>query len=447
MNIFIISSKWTNHLKSISQRKLVNDVIFTTIYNVIGKSIGFMIPLVIAGLFGISARTDSFFFVYGMILFLSGIFASVIEYIIVPYIAEAKSKNEDVGKLVGNFLGVTCWSFIAVCVVFPLVIKIVLPIITNFNANELKLIYKLSVFISPIFVFSVWNSILTGTFNAYKKFVYSALAPGVRGIVNLVIIFLFKDMLGVFAIALGYVTGEVLRFGFLLSIIYRLDFLKLRLSFHSAKRLREIIKTGFYQVIGMIAVGLMPIVDKTMVSWLGDGSISILHYADRLYMVFVTFLTGGLMITILSHWSENYYKSGRLKLNEDVKKAAKITGLIAMLIIVPIIFLNQPVVSFLLGWGVFPQAKLSEVNLVMLCYLLGFIPNMIGLIFVQAHLILKNTKALMKCGLYLSVLNILFNLILVQYFGVAGIALSTAVLNFFSLAYLNRAFYQFKYRI
>ncbi|HIJ53334.1 MAG TPA: hypothetical protein HPP66_09295 [Planctomycetes bacterium] len=86
------------------KRPLVRDTIKTTIWSTVGKAAGFLIPFFIAAWFGISSETDAFFFAYGLILFLSGIFAPVVESVIVPYIAEARTNNEDVGRFVGNIL-------------------------------------------------------------------------------------------------------------------------------------------------------------------------------------------------------------------------------------------------------------------------------------------------------------------------------------------------------
>ena len=41
----------------------------------------------------------------------------------------------------------------------------------------------------------------------------------------------------------------------------------------------------------MVALGLNPVVDKAMASWLGQGSISVLYYAHRLYVIPLVFVS------------------------------------------------------------------------------------------------------------------------------------------------------------
>ena len=94
---------WTQ----IRSRALVWDTITTTGWSTVGKGMGFLVPFFVAAWFGVTAETDAFFFAYGLILFFSMTFAPVVESIIVPYIAEARSNNEDVGKFVGRILGIS----------------------------------------------------------------------------------------------------------------------------------------------------------------------------------------------------------------------------------------------------------------------------------------------------------------------------------------------------
>jgi putative peptidoglycan lipid II flippase len=284
--------------------------------------------------------------------------------------------------------------------------------------------------------------VLAGTLNAYKRFAFPALSPGIRALVCLGIIFAFKDTYGVHAIAIGYVAGELLRLGSVFWVIKWLRLFKLRVSFRLSAKLREFLQTASYQMAGMAVIGINPIVDKAMASWLGKGSVSVLHYADRLYMIPVTFVSTGLMVTLLSHWSGRYYEEGIERLHGDVKKAIKIVGLLALFITLALVLVRQPLVRLAFGRGAFDQTMLPEVGWVWVCYLLGFVPYMTGTVFLRAHLALKNTKVIMQYGFFVVGLNVLLNYILMKYFRVAGIALATSFTYVFFVLYLRMLFYR-----
>ena len=424
------------------RRPLVQDTVTTTIWSTIGKAVGFLIPFFIAAWFGVSTETDAFFFAYGLILFLSGIFAPVVESVIVPYIAEARVKGEDVGKFVGNILCISGVGLFVLTVLLILVIKPILSIITHFDEQTLRLIYQLLIETAPLIILLVWTSVLAGALNTYKRFAVPAISPAFRAVVNLIIIFTFKDVYGIHSIALGYVVGELIRLAVLVIVTKRLDLFKLRFSLQIESTLLKFFKTASYQIIGMAAVGLNPFIDKIMASWLGEGSVSILHYAVQIYVIPTTFMTTGLMVVLLSHWSDHFYSSGTERLKSDVIKTVRIVGFLTVPLTAFLLLFRRPIVELAFGRGEFDKASLPQVASVLGFYLLGFLPYMMGSVFLRAHLVLKNTKVLMRYGLYAVALRIALDCILIQLMDVNGIALASALTVSFFIFYLRRCFYR-----
>jgi len=412
----------------------------TTCWNTLGRGVGLLIPFFIAAWFGVSGETDAFFFTYGLIFFLSDIFATVIETIIVPYIAEIRAQNGNVGEFISNILGISGLGLLTLVIGFLFIIKPFLSLVTRFDAKTLNLVYLLLMEISPLVILLVWTSVLVGSLNAYKQFAIPAMSPAFRALVNLVTIFLLKDKFGVHTIAFGYVAGEIVRLVILISVIRRLNVFRLGLSFHLDSKIREFLKIASYQIIGMVAIDMNPVIDKTMASWLGEGSVSILHYADRLYAIPSTFMSAGFMVALLSHWSSRYYEEGGQRLRNDLKKVTNITGGITLFVALFLVIFHQPIVKFSFGRGVFSQERLFDVGWTWVCYLIGFMPNMLGRIYARAHLTVKNTKVLMQYGFYSLFLNVLLNYALMRFFKLPGIALSTSFCSLFYFLYLRRTF-------
>lgn len=419
---------------------LIWDTITTTGWSTLGKAIGFLIPFFIAAWFGVTSKTDAFFFAYGLILFLSGIFAPVVETVIVPYITEAKEKNEDINGFLGKILGVSGIGFLLLAIILLSVIKPILSLITNFDLQSLNLIYQMLFEITPIIILLTWTSILSGTLNAYKKFAIPAISPGLRAIANLSVIYAFKDILGVHAIALGYLIGEFFRLAILVGTIQKLKIFKISISLKFNPKLWEFLKTASYQIIGMAIVGLNPFIDKIMASWLGDGSVSVIYYADKLYMAPTTLITGGLIVTLLSHWSSSYHESGALILKKNVEKAIRLIFFTSLSIMLLLILFHQPIVKIAFGRGTFDQTKLPEIGSVWVCYLLGFVPYIVGFPLTRAHIVIKNTSFLMKVFFLNCALKIFLNLIFISYIGIIGISLSSSVISWVSLFLLWKGF-------
>ncbi len=428
--------------RKVRTSSLIRDSASTTFFNTAGKAVGFLIPFFIAAWFGVTRATDAFFFAYGIIIFISAIFYPVMEKVIVPFIAKVRSDGGDVGRFIGSVSVIITAVLIALSLIIILVIKPVLSIITRFDEKSLELIFIIILETIPLIFFLTWTSMLAGAINAHKRFILPALSPAFRAVVCLLIIYFLKDLWGVHVIALGYVIGEIIRFLILFIFVFKKNLFKIRLSFKINKENKRFLRVSSYQVLGMLVVGLTPIIDKTMASWLEIGSVSILEYADRLYMIPTTFLSTGVMVVLLSYWSERYFKLGKQRLKEDMKKALIVVTLIAIFIAAILIVFSRWIALLAFGRGEFDMEKIPEVSLVFIFYLAGFFPYIAGRIFVQAHLVLSNTKALLKCGIYISILNIILNYIFMKFFGVAGIALATSFTSIFSLCYLGIVFFK-----
>jgi len=410
------------------KRPLVQDTLKTTIWSTIGKAVGFLIPFFIAAWFGVGGETDAFFFAYGLILFLSGIFAPVVESVIVPYIAEARAKDEDVGKFIGSILSVGGAGLFVLTVLLILAIGPILSIITHFDEQTLRLIFQILLETAPLVILLVWTSVLAGALNTYKKFAFPAISPAFRAIVNLIIIFTFKNSYGVHSIALGYIVGELVRLAILFTVIKKLNLFKLRLSFQLDHKLGEFFKTSSYRVVGMIAGSFNLMLDKIMASWLGEGNVSILYYASRLYVIPVTMICVGLLPVILSHWSEDYYQEeekGRLL--QEVTSTAKFILGPSLIVFLILVLFNRPLVHLAFAHGEFDLKYLPILHWAFICYLFGLIPYVASSMFTRAHLVLKNTSFLMKLAILSCFLNALLNYTLMQFLGIVGIALSTSI--------------------
>ncbi len=417
------------YIMSLFKQELVKDTIWTTFLSILGKGSGFFIAFFIAAWFGVSSETDAFFFAYGLIIFLATIFSPVVESLIVPFIVEARAKSEDVGVFVGKVLGISGVSLCFFSVLFMIAIKFVLPFVTRFTPEGLKLIYIILLESIPLVVLLVWTSVLAGSLNAYKVFSIPAISPAFRAFVTLSFIFAFKGLLSIHSIALGYVAGEIFRLGILLFLIKRLKMFRLQFSIGWEKKFENFLKTSSYQLIGMVFLSFMPIINKAMASWLGLGNISLLEYADRLYMIPTTLVNNGLLITLLSHWSERFQIGGTDTLKQDVLKTTKVIGVIGAILSVFFIFTRYDLVKLAYDHGGFPRQKIGAIASILGFYFLGLTPFFLSQIYVRAFLTRKDTKVLLYTAIFMFLSTIILNLVFVKAIGVSGIALASSVVN------------------
>ncbi len=433
--------RWKAKLVALLSDELVKDTIWTTVLSTAGKGAGFLIPFFIATWFGVSSETDAFFFAYGLIIFLATIFSPVVESIIVPFIVDARIRNEDIGSFVGRLLGISAIGLCALSFIFLTVIKIILPHVTRFSPDGLTLIYTILLESIPLVILLIWTSILAGTLNAYKNFSIPALSPAIRAVMTLSFIFLFKSQISIHAIALGYVIGEIIRLGLLLYVLYRLKIVRLKLSFRWDQLFNKFIKTSFYQIVSMSLMAFTPIVNKTMASWLGQGNVTLLEYADRLYMIPITMFGSGLAVTLLSHWSERYQVGGVDRLKVDVIKVVKTVGLLGILITFFLLLIKYDLVRLAYDHGKVPGEEINKITTILGYYLFGITPYFLSQVYVRAFLTIMNTKIILFVTCFIFFGTIMLNYFLIEIMGVSGIALATTILWLSAFIILDLIFF------
>lgn len=419
---------------------VVWDTVTTTIYSTIGRGTGLLVPFFVAAWFGTSSETDAFFFAYGLVLFLSTMFAPVVESVVVPYVAEIRAT----GKSVGPFLrGVLVFSGAGVVVAtggLLLLARPVLALVTHFDRHSLDLTLRLLAEAAPLVLLLVWTSVQCGVLNAYKKFAVPALSPAFRALIILGFVFAFKGQMGVHSIALGYVVAECCRLLLLGVLTQPMGVLSLgsaRSAFRLERGLAKFLKTASYQIIGMTAVSLGPMVDKVMGSWLGKGSISLLEYSDRLYTIPYVFVSSGLMVTLLSFWSETHYERGIEEFRQEAAEAQKrviliVAGLTALLVV-----LEEPTARLLLWHGSFKREDLAVVQVLYGILLFGLPWRVLSVVQTRICIVLKRTDEITRLGVLMLGLKVVGNLILMRPFGLYGIAVSTLTAQVLCYIFLN----------
>lgn len=426
----------------IQSRPLIKDTIFTSIWGTIGNAAGFFIPVFIAAYFGISQHTDAFFLAFSLIFFIANIFSQVLETLIVPYIAENKRKSGDIGNFIGRILATWTITFSVMLILFLLAIRTFLPFITPLTIQDMNLVYSLSIEIAPFAILMVVSSVLAGSINAYKLFAIPALSPAIRAIVVLIFIFSFSDKMGVSAIASGYVVGEIFRLVLLFFFIQRAKLFHIKLSLGIEPELINFLKTSSYLVIGMLLSSTIPLINRVMASWTGEGNVSLLEYAERLYMIPIIFLNSGLLVTILSHWSERYYIDAKNRFNSDVIRAIKIVGIFGIFFTACLFLFKGYLVNIVYGYGQFPKEQIVIVEDIFVFYLLGLIPYFLSLVYGRAFLTMKKTNVLFFIALFTIIGTIILNIIFLRLMGISGIALANSVVLFITFGICAVSFHK-----
>ena len=186
----------------------------------------------------------------------------------------------------------------------------------------------------------------------------------------------------------------------------------------------------------MASGGLL--VDQSMAAMLPAGSVSALAYAGRFVSVVMTLLAGTIATAVTPHFSRMIANSEWAGCRHTVRTWVKLTWMVSLPITLVLIFGARLLIRVTLQHGVFGPADTVAVTPVLGMYAIQIPFFASSRVFYRFILAMRRSDLILYCGVINLVLDVVLNLILMRWFGVAGIALATSlwtVSTFFFLWY------------
>ncbi len=420
-----------NRFKIYFHNRLVVNTLNTIVLRGAARGIGSLVPFFIAAWFGVTKITDVFFFVYGIVIFFNNSFATVLENFIVPFIAESRSKNQEkTSFFIGDVLIASALIIISILFVSLFLLKPIGNLFVHFNQESLNLFLVLFIEIVPLMVLIVLSSVLSGALNAYSLFKMPAISPAGRSIITLVIIYVYKDRFGIHSVILGYFLGELFRTAILYHAARSAQLVQFNFRRMPISQIRDFFKTIAFRSSGVLAVAFNPLIDKSMVSWLGGGSITLVDYADKIYSIPVILIVEGFLVVMISHWSHIHYDTdSKLKLKKESQKTCKAIFWVSIFLSSILFLSRRYLVHFIYGGRKISFEQLNIISEILGYYLIGLTPLLIVMTLSGIFLVMKKAKFLMAVGFLNAGLHILFNILFMRIAGIKGVAISTTVVQ------------------
>lgn len=433
---------------------LLKNLLSLTPLSILGRAGTLLIYALLARWFGATEGTDFIYYYWSIATFLIELLSAASTYsVLVPLLAEARSKSEEEARRYVRAL------FFLYLTVMPGVCCFLVGIAWRISqrfldtalspSTEACIGASFACFVSISAVRWVLKAIL----DTYQAFHLPAIAQGVRALLVIATIYLGKPYLSLLSIPLALILGELLQAVILfrrccaiLNLRARqlLSTPELSAYWRETPHIQQFVRQCLLMMCAAIADGLNPIVDRGMGSSLGASSISKLDYALRLCAIPET-LTGVTLPVFLSHWA---------KLATDKKGGEKADSLqqsvwrsVAAIVILmgPLLLgfyaFREPIVNVLYGHGELSAAGLKHIALLFGIYLIGMLPRLMSRLLIRAHLARQNHVVVLSATLIRLILNPLLNWIFMRFWGLAGIAGSTAVLSYPICAFIAVAFF------
>ena len=353
----------------------------------VSRILGFVRDVLIARLFGAGLATDAFFVAFRIPNLLRRLFAEgAFSQAFVPVLSEYRTRRGDTEtKLLVDrtatlltlaLLGATALGVAAATIVVYVSAPgfAATPAKFDLTVAMLRITFPYILFISLV-------SLAGGILNTWSRFAIPALTPA---LLNLSFIFgalFFAPYFDppVMVLAWAVLVGGVLQLGFQIPALAKIGMLpRPRLSF-SDPGVRRILVLMAPAAFGVSVGQISLLINTIFASFLENGSVSWLYYADRL-MEFPTGLLGVALGTILLPSLSKYHSaSDEGEYSKLLDWGLRLTVILAAPAAVALALLSVPLVATLFHYGRFGEHDLWMTRQALIAYSAG----LLGLILVK----------------------------------------------------------------
>ena len=313
-----------------------------------------------------------------------------------------------------------------------------LPLLgSGFHPDKLALTRKLFLLLLPWLPLSgllcTWRAVL----NAHERFALPAGAPVITPALTIGLLFTLSLSSSVQALWIGAIAGVALEAGLLAWGVHAIGLPVLPRWSGWSPELRQVLKQYAPVVAGGLIFSGAMVVDQAMAAMLGPGSVSALTYGTKLATVILTIAATALSTAVLPHFSQMTAARDWRGIRHTLRTYSWLVVAIGTPVTASLMYFSAPLVKLFFQGGAFTAAATAVVAHVQ-SYSLVRLPLAILLaIALKLASSMKANRLLFQVAALGFIVNVAADYALMQQFGVAGIALASALVNLVSLVYLS----------
>jgi len=394
---------------------------------VAGRSVSFLVPVLIAHLFGATNLTDAFFYALTIPYVLLVLVGNGISLVAVPEMARLTRAHPDrLPDFVGGAALLSMGMAVALALALWLALPALLPVFTAFDAPTQELastfLFELTAYLGLAGAVLIFRTAC----EVQGRFAASALGPPLRGGVTLTMLWLFHDTLGPHvlpaALAMGSLAEVTLDMGILAStgVIPRPS---LRLDPALSTAAIAALPVMFGE--GLVAINLLA--DKAFAGLLETGSVSVLEYADRARLIPTTLVESTLLTVAFATCAHLLAAGDRARYAATLDQSFRWLGALLAPPLAGLFIGRHALIALLYGRGAIDEAQVELAARVLGFYVPGLWTMMLGMLAVRAHIVEGKLRPVIVLGGVSAGLNLVLNAAFIGPFGLEGLAAASLV--------------------
>ncbi len=400
--------------------------------------------IAVASVYGRSGAMDAFLAAALIPSLLVNLISESMNQALVPTLIRVREQEgtDRAQELLSSSMLWMCLLLGAACAGMALAARGFFPLIaSHFAPAKLQLAVQLFYRLLPVVLITGIATNCTAVLNTLDRFTLPALAPTVISVCVVFGALVFGGRFGIWAMVYSTLAGSLLHAVIVAGMMEARGY-RFRLRWHGMTQATREVADQYGSVLlsSVVSSGGL-LVDQAMAAMLIAGSVSALVYANRFVSVVLTLLAGAVSTAIVPHFSRMIAYHAWAGCRHTLRTWVRLTAVVSAPIAALLIAGARPLVRVALQHGQFGPRDTAVVASVLAMYAIQIPFFVTSRVYYRFLVAMRRTDLILYCGILNLGLDIVLNLVLMRWFGVAGIALATllwTVSTFFYLWYWSR---------
>lgn len=414
-------------------------------YTMASRILGFVRDILIAAMLGAGPIADAFVVAFRLPnLFRRLVAEGAFSAAFVPLFARAVEErgkpaalafaSETLAVLLASLLAFTALAMAAM----PWVIAVIAPGFVH-DAPKFALAVTLTRITFPYLLFMALVALLSGILNCLYRFGAAAATPILLNVVLIAALLLPRAWFTSpgHALAWGVAVAGAVQFLWLAGACARERTLprlpRPRLT-PGVKRLLRLMLPG---ALGAGVLQINIVVGTMIASLLPTGAVAQLYYADRVYQLPLGVIGVALGTVLLPEISRKLRAGDGEGVHASQNRALEMALLVTLPAAAGLITLAQPIIVVLFERGAFGASAAHATASALAAFALGLPAYVAIKVLSPAFFAREDTATPVKAGIFAMLANLVLSLVLIQFLGVVGIGLATALSAWLNVALLG----------
>ena len=433
-----------------AKRGLLGSGLVVSFMTFLSRILGLVRDIVIATLVGAGGAADAFFVAFKIPNFLRRLFAEgAFNQAFIPVLAEYSEKKtraeiRRLNNAVAGCLGLSLVALSALAVLAaPLLVWVFAPGFASDPEKQALTVGMLRITFPYLLLISL-TAFAGSILNTYGRFAIPAFTPVLLNISLIASAIFLSSWAGSSAEALawGVLIAGIVQLAFQLPFLAREGLLPIPIPDWKHSGVRRILKLMAPALFGVSVSQINLLLDTLLASFLTDGSVGWLYYADRLVELPLGVFGIAIATVILPTLSRQHASDDKEKFSQLLDWSVRMVLLLGLPATLALILLAEPLLITLFQYGAMTPHDVEMAALALRAYALGLLAFMLIKVLAPGYFARQNTRTPVRIGIKAMVANMVFNLLLILPLAHAGLALATALSAFLNAGLLARGLRQ-----